>query len=47
MDVSTWKSVWRTIFVVSSIMFYLTVAIVAYRGFGDMKQMIRQMISKR
>jgi|TARA_B100000809_G_scaffold220152_1_gene227748 hypothetical protein len=47
MDISAWKSVWSLVFTVSSIMFYLTVAIVAYKGAGDVAQMIREMMAKR
>ena len=47
MDVSAWKSVWSLVFTVSSIMFYITVAVVAYKGAGDVAQMIREMLAKR
>ncbi|HJP30483.1 MAG TPA: hypothetical protein QGF95_08005 [Candidatus Latescibacteria bacterium] len=47
MDVAGWKSVWSLVFTISSIMFYLTVTIVAYKGVGDVAKMIREMMSGR
>lgn len=47
MDASTWKSIWGFVFTVSSIMFYVTVAIVAWKGSGDVAHMVREMINNR
>lgn len=47
MDASTWKSLWSAVFTVSSIMFYLTVAVVGYKGAGDVAAMVRGMIEAR
>ena len=47
MDVSTWKSLWSYVFTVSSIMFYVTVAVVAFKGAGDVAKMIGQMVTAR
>jgi hypothetical protein len=47
MDTTAWKDLWSGVFIVASIMFYVTVAIVAYKGAGDVTQMIREMMAKR
>ncbi len=43
MDVETWKALWKIIFIVASAMFYVVVAVVAFKGFGDVIQMMRNM----
>jgi hypothetical protein len=43
MDVETWKALWKIIFIVASAMFYLVVAVVAFKGFGDVTKMLRNM----
>ena len=43
MDVETWKALWKIIFIVASALFYLVVAVVAYKGFGDVTAMLRNM----
>jgi hypothetical protein len=43
MDVETWKAVWKIVFFAASIMFYATVIVVGYKGFGDVVEMIRTM----
>ena len=47
MDVATWKSLWSCVFTVSSIMFYVTVVVVAFKGAGDVAKMIGQMMAAR
>ena len=42
-----WREVWQAIFVVASVLFYGIVAAVAYKGFGDVAQMIRNMVAGR
>ena len=43
MDVETWKALWKIIFIAASAMFYVVVAAVAFKGFGDVTQMMRNM----
>ena len=43
MDVETWKALWKIIFITASAMFYVVVAAVAFKGFGDVTQMMRNM----
>lgn len=42
-----WPEVWRAIFIAASILFYGIVAAVAYKGFGDVATMIRNMAAGR
>ena len=42
-----WREVWQAIFIVASVLFYGIVAAVAYKGFGDVAQMIRNMVAGR
>ena len=43
MDVETWKEVWKLVFIASSVAFYAVVIAVAFMGFGDVAQMLRNM----
>jgi hypothetical protein len=47
MDVETWKEVWKLVFIASSIAFYAVVIAVAFKGFGDVAQMMRNMAAGR
>lgn len=47
MDVETWKAIWKLIFIVASIMFYTIVIAVGFKGFGDVAQMLRNMVAGR
>ena len=38
-----WQEVWQTVFIVASAMFYIVVAVVAFKGFGDVTRMMRNM----
>ena len=42
-----WQEVWQAIFIAASILFYGIVAAVAYKGFGDVAKMIRNMVAGR
>ncbi len=41
MDMQTWKDIWFYVFYLASALFYTIVAIVAAKGFGDVKEMIQ------
>ncbi len=43
MDVETWKVFWQFVFIAASVLFYGIVIAVAYKGFGDVVKMIRNM----
>ncbi len=45
MDTETWKLIWTAIFIVSGLLFYSVVLTVAIKGFRNVKQMIRRMLS--
>ena len=47
MDIETWKTIWQFVFFAASILFYGTVAVVAFKGFGDVAAMIRRLLSDR
>ncbi len=47
MDVETWKVLWQLVFIAASVLFYGIVVAVAYKGFGDVVQMIRNMAAGR
>jgi len=47
MEAEGWKNIWQVVFIVASILFYGTVLIVAVRGFGDVFDMLRRMITDR
>lgn len=47
MDVETWKALWQFVFIVASVLFYVIVIAVAYKGFGDVVKMIRNMAAGR
>ncbi len=47
MDVEIWKVLWQYVFIVASVLFYGIVIAVAYKGFGDVAQMIRNMVAGR
>ncbi len=47
MDVETWKALWQLVFIVASVLFYGIVVAVAYKGFGDVAQRIRNMAAGR
>ena len=47
MDVETWKTLWQFVFIAASVLFYGIVIAVAYKGFGDVAQMIRNMAAGR
>ncbi len=47
MDASAWKETWHIVFVIASLMFYGTVAVVAFKGVGDVMEMIGKMIEGR
>ena len=42
-----WQEVWQAIFIAASVLFYGIVMAVAYKGFGDVAQMIRNMVAGR
>lgn len=42
-----WREVWQVVFIVASVLFYGIVIAVAYKGFGDVAQMIRNMVAGR
>ena len=46
MTAETWIDIWRVVFLLACAMFYVTVAVVALRGFGDVADMIRAMIAR-
>lgn len=46
MEATTWISIWKVVFLLACAMFYVTVAVVAMRGFGDVAAMIRAMIAR-
>ena len=35
MDVETWKTIWKLVFIASSVAFYAVVIAVGIKGFGD------------
>ena len=45
METQTWKDIWQIVFFVASALFYLTVLFVFFKGFGDVVEMIKQMLS--
>ncbi len=47
MDIETWKSIWHAVLIVSSALFYTVVIAVCFKGMGDVKEMIAQMIKNR
>ena len=47
MDVETWKALWEIVFFVASVLFYGIVIAVAYKAFGDVVRMIRNMAAGR
>lgn len=47
MDVETWKVLWQFVFIAASILFYSIVLAVAYKGFGDVAQLVRNMAAGR
>ena len=47
MDVETWKATWKVIFIAASVMFYIIVIAVGFKGFGDVAQMLRNMAAGR
>ena len=47
MDVETWKSLWQLVFIAASVLFYGIVIAVAYKAFGDVVRMIRNMAAGR
>lgn len=47
MDVETWKTVWKLIFISASVAFYAIVIAVGIKGFGDVAQMLRNMAAGR
>ena len=47
MDGGIWKDVWQVVFMVASLLFYGTVAVVAVKGFGDVVAMIKRILSQR
>ena len=47
MDIETWKTIWQFVFFAASILFYVTVAVVAFKGFRDVAAMIGKMWSDR
>ena len=42
-----WQEVWQTVFIAASVLFYAIVIAVAYKGFGDVVKMIRNMAAGR
>jgi len=42
-----WKEIWQTVFFVASVMFYIIVIAVGFKGFGDVAQMLRNMAAGR
>ena len=40
MDVETWKTIWKLVFIASSVAFYAVVIAVGIKGFGDVAQML-------
>ena len=47
MDGGIWKDIWLFVFIVASLLFYGTVAIVAVKGFGDVVSMVKRLLSQR
>ena len=47
MDVETWKALWQFVFIAASVLFYGIVIAVAYKAFGDVVRMIRNMAAGR
>ena len=47
MDVETWKTIWKLVFIASSVAFYAVVIAVGIKGFGDVAQMLRNMAAGR
>lgn len=47
MDVETWKALWQIVFIAASVLFYGIVIAVAYKAFGDVVRMIRNMAAGR
>lgn len=47
MEAQGWQTLWKVVFIGSSIMFYGTVIIVAFKGFGDVVDMVRGMLASR
>ena len=47
MNAETWKVLWQIVFIVASILFYGIVIAVAYKAFGDVVKMIRNMAAGR
>ncbi len=47
MDGGIWKDVWQFVFIVASLLFYSTVAVVAVKGFGDVVSMVKRLLSQR
>ena len=47
MDVETWKILWQIVFIAASVFFYGIVIAVAYKAFGDVVRMIRNMAAGR
>ena len=44
---ATWIEIWSYVFLLACAFFFGTVAVVALRGFGDVADMIRAMMSRR
>jgi len=47
MEAQGWQTLWQVVFYGSSVLFYGTVLIVAFKGFGDVVEMVRNMLASR
>ena len=47
MEVQTWKDIWLVVFFAAGALFYATAVVVIARGFGDVVEMVGQMLSGR
>ena len=47
MDIETWKDIWYMVFFTASTIFYIVVVVIAIKGMGDVKDVVKKMIEGR
>ena len=47
MEIQTWKAIWQVVFFAAGVLFYATAVVVIFKGFGDVVEMVGQMLSNR
>ena len=47
MGLEAWKDLWKFVFFGASLVFYLVVVVVGWKGMGDVKAMLKTMLAER